>query len=416
MGSRKRTLGILIGFLLFSGTSIAAQTQAPARKPNSQNPAATRKPATTAAQPASAPTTAQATAPAAAQPVARPQPVAWMMVQPLEIPKEKANHLFWVATEFPIYLVPEYAPPAPAVPGSKEPPQRKVIGSYAQGVLRVRTLHPTLESLAISPDEEKNLVQEQFKKETGDLTFALKIRSEKTRFAIIYIDSKGKAVEGKFQVVVKDWAKAKAFIDRTPPPKRHNFGVSLGGTYISMSQTGETSLSEIGLTIKGMYRFDLVPGRWRLGFNAFFTALALYSSIPDVTARFLGINISGSYILPFVKSPWEIAIALGGYYNRTFVTSDQFGYSALGWTVIPNFSLMISDRDFLSNYIKVAPLGESFSFSFGSMEIASGLSWMRKLKNGNGFSIAVDVSSLSLTVGASQLKVLTTSLSGGYHF
>ena len=111
------------------------------------------------------------------------------------------------------------------------------------------------------------------------------------------------------QIALPEPVAPKATSSETPSPERkYFFTPALGYTFISYTQSREQPFSGTGLTAKLSFRYIVLPSRWDLGANAFFTALPLSSNRAGVTARYLGLNLRAGYALPWLTQPWKLGI------------------------------------------------------------------------------------------------------------
>ena len=190
--------------------------------------------------------------------------------------------------------------------------------------------------------------------------------------------------------------------------------VSLGFSYITYKQTNIKDFSEMAVTAKASYLRLLPWARWTIGLSSFFTALPITTSIPGISARFLGINLRVGYQVARIKAPWELAVLTGWYYTSMFVTNDYLGFRNLaGPQLYPVLTRHLTLRDSAFCYAKYSPVtnGLSLSFlSFSDRELAAGGGWIHGLKNGHPLSVTLDVANIGFAYRSSTISSSSVSL------
>lgn len=176
--------------------------------------------------------------------------------------------------------------------------------------------------------------------------------------------------EGKLQaedlVIVYPQFVGAALAANEIPSLGHGWVMGLGVTSINYTQTSLPSLSEVALTPKVSYQVPLKNG-WDFGANTYMTAAPLSTNQSNMTAYFLGINARFGYKLPFIRSPWTLSVAGGGYFTTMFTSGSSFGFrNMLGPQVFPVLRLSVSKLNSLATYFKYSPVTAIGSLGFGS--------------------------------------------------
>ena len=198
---------------------------------------------------------------------------------------------------------------------------------------------------------------------------------------------------------ISNWDRLKPKENRSVT-KIFSWTPSLAYTGLAFSESNVAPFSESALTGKLSLNYQLRPGVWDAGFNTYATLLTLGSSQTGISSRSLGVNLRLSYVLSFVKEPWRVSLAGGGYYTSLSATNDLFGYSIAGPQLFPVFRRTLNRNTSVSGYFKFSFLKSAGGLvSFSDREIATGISLNRALASGAGFSFVIDLSELQLRVG-----------------
>lgn len=192
---------------------------------------------------------------------------------------------------------------------------------------------------------------------------------------------------------------------------------SVGFALNSYTETGRPDYSAFAFFAKISANRVLVPQKWDVDANAFLTLLPLSTSVPDVSARFLGMNVRVGYTLPKVEKPWTARFAIGAYYTTMFVTQDRFGYSSLIYPQLyPVVSYQLPDGSALTSYIKIVPTQKELGLSLDERELATGVSWRRLWRN-RTVIFSLDFSDLTFKpTNRVTIHTNSLSLSGGLAF
>ena len=179
------------------------------------------------------------------------------------------------------------------------------------------------------------------------------------------------------------------------PTRRNFFSAGLSASLISYQETEVDDYSENALTAKLSYSYLLIPPAWDLAASCYFTLLPLRSS-NGIIARFLGLNFRVGYILPFIKSPWQMHVLAGMYYTTMFVTTNSFGFRNLaGPQFFPVITRAFKNGSSMTGYFKFSPISSGFAIrSFSNRELAFGLSYALALPNKHPLSFSLDVANV----------------------
>lgn len=250
-------------------------------------------------------------------------------------------------------------------------------------------------------------------------SFEVPITQEVTKIDLHVVGPDGDLESTSYTLTVPS-IKAMLATTATEAAKRNIVFASLGPSMISYSQTSRPSLSEIALTAKVSYQYVLAPPRVDLNVAAYMTLLPLTTSPPEMSARFLGLNLRVGYLLPFALNPWQLSIATGWYYvtmmTSTTLPDNQFGISNVsGPQLFPVVKRILDHGGTISGYAKYSPIAKSLSLlTLSSREIAFGVSWTRSLTNSHPLTIAVDYANVALQEGITEASATTFGVSAGY--
>jgi hypothetical protein len=214
--------------------------------------------------------------------------------------------------------------------------------------------------------------------------------------------------------------------------KPHRFAVGAGLSFLNYTQTGSSvtgvesvTFHETAITVKGTYTQRFGKSPWDVGFTGFMTALPLSADIGGTTARFLGLNLRFGYTFPSVTDPWKITLAGGLYYTTMFVSTSTlpttFGFQNLmGPQLFPVVRYQLHNGNSISTYFKYSPVSSGGGFSMdnlsSSREIAFGLTFSQRLRNGHYIPISFDYSDLHTVIEDTPVVVNSINFSLGYTF
>jgi hypothetical protein len=226
------------------------------------------------------------------------------------------------------------------------------------------------------------------------------------------------------RIVFKDFSKYGDDKSRS----RFRLVAALGPSYVTyQEQTGvlNTDFKTIILTAKVTARYELLPRKWDLGFNTFFSAFQITNGYSDksVSTRFLGINLRLGYTFPST-SKWSFGLNGGWYYTTMLVTGKRFGFMNMaGPQLYPLLVGRLNNGKVLSFYAKYSPI---IGLGFANREIAGGAGYSVPLTNGHPMIFNFDYANISFdllnqktSAGAtvnSSIRSSSISLSAGYGF
>lgn len=243
--------------------------------------------------------------------------------------------------------------------------------------------------------------------------FELKVplTSDRTPVHFISVGPFGKVEEATVFIVYHNYVSSSEGANELPS-LGGGWGVGLGVSSITYSQTTLPDLSEIALTPKVSYQHPL-SHHWDLGGNIFMTALPITTNQSGVSAYFLGINVRAGYSLPIIPKPWTLSIAVGGYYTTMTSSGRDFGYrNMFGPQVFPVLRRSLGPKNMIGTYFKYSPVtGGGSPFNFSSHELATGLSLTHLLANRKSISFTLDYS--QITVQISPIVATNTAITGG---
>lgn len=199
---------------------------------------------------------------------------------------------------------------------------------------------------------------------------------------------------------------------------KHRLAPSLGITSSSYSQSNGRGLNQILLTFKSAYVYALAPPKWDLGVSMYFSLFPLSADIPNIWARFLGLNIRIGYSKP-LNDRWTLGLMGGAYYTTMLTSRDsKIGFENLmGPQIYPTISYLLDKSNTLGGYFKFSAVGSAFSLnSFSDHEIAFGSSLQRTVASGRVFTLSADFSQLNVLIDPVQITSQSLSLSGGMTF
>jgi hypothetical protein len=243
------------------------------------------------------------------------------------------------------------------------------------------------------------------------------LSSKKTSVLFTEIDAEGK-VETQNVIVLCPEFEGRAMASGEIPSFGSHFGVALGVTHISYSQTGITAFDESLVSFKASYQHPLSRS-WDFGINTYVDFLPLSMSSYNVYGRFFGLNARVGYALPIHSHRWAISVAGGAYYTTMFTSGQNFGFRNLfGPQLFPIIRYSLSFRDSLSVYYKFSPITSGTSFSFSSHEQAAGLILTRTLPKRKTVSVTLDFiqDEVNIQGNAVQSQSNCANLGFGYGF
>lgn len=237
----------------------------------------------------------------------------------------------------------------------------------------------------------------------------------KTPVHLISVTPDGNAESQTYHVVFPDELNLDDEARFTPSP--HRFSPGLGVSQSWYSQSNGRSLQQLLLTFKGAYSYTLVPRKWELGANLYFSLVPLASSIQGTWARFMGINVRGGY-LKDLDSRWTLGLNAGGYYTTMFVSQGaRLGFEKLtGPHLTPTLRYQLNSRMSLTPYFKFAPVSSGTKISISDRELALGVSWTRMADTGRPFSLSLDLADLKVTIKSVLIRSRSASLMVSHAF
>jgi hypothetical protein len=243
----------------------------------------------------------------------------------------------------------------------------------------------------------------------------IQLSGEKTVFNIIAIDGIGQIEKETRVIQYPRWNEHERGL-HVKSELKSPYSIGLGLSKVTYQEEPLVSFSQFALTLKGGYANN-IDTDWNYGVSAYFTAFPLSPSV-DAPIRFLGINLRVGAVLPFVKSPWWIAIMTGAYYTTTFVKDNQYGFSHLmGPQLFPVFRKTLSDTCSSSFYFKYSPVSAGgIKLKFSDREIATGAAYHIVAEDKKLYSVTIDLAFLNLLISEVKIQSASVSLGGSYGF
>jgi len=198
---------------------------------------------------------------------------------------------------------------------------------------------------------------------------------------------------------------------------RWRFSLGAGYTLISYREKGVTDFEQKVITVKLATSYRIIPEKLDLGFGGFYNAITISTTSPNgYKIQYLGFNLRAGYHLLDAPSSLRIVLQGGLYFNDSFGT---VGFANMyGPQISPEFSYIFNNGHSLFWYGKYA---FSFSGTTGisfkdNREVAAGVHYSIPISQFNRFTVGVDVSQLSLSLGTAWASTNTYSLSAGLSF
>ena len=223
------------------------------------------------------------------------------------------------------------------------------------------------------------------------------LTSKKTPIHFIAIGPSGKTEEATVDILYPEYESSSEGSNELPS-LGDSWGVALGVTSSTFSQTGLSDLSEVALTPKVSYQHPL-NNHWDIGGNLFL-AVPIFTNLNGINAYFFGANVRAGYSIPFIPKPWTLSLAGGGYFTTMFTNGQAFGYrNMFGPQIFPVLRRSLGEKDMLGTYFKYSPVSQGgAAFSFASHELATGISFTRLLPKRRSVSLTLDYSKISVDV------------------
>jgi hypothetical protein len=248
-----------------------------------------------------------------------------------------------------------------------------------------------------------------------DFSFDVPLRGTVTPLTLTAVGPAGGVEYEKAQISFESFSKFMEAAKKASVPKDF-VQASMGPTVVSYQQSRVPDYSLWTVTGKVSYQHLIFPPKWDFAISAFGTLLTLASNRPDISTRYLGINLRIGYVIPGVSDPWRLGLMGGWYYSSMIVTPSAFGYKNLsGPQVFPVISRGLKGGARVGAYFKYSPIMSGLSvLSLSNRELALGANWTRPLKSGHPLSVSVDFANLGFKVGTSTVSSTSLSLSAGY--
>lgn len=192
---------------------------------------------------------------------------------------------------------------------------------------------------------------------------------------------------------------------KPPPPSSIRFSVGAGPAYISYSQAGTSSFSQIALTESANLVFG-ISKNWELGLGFKLFLPSLSSTISSVSAQHIGADLLVGYDMA-PGPPGGFAFLFGGGYRSMSSSTSGLGFgSSMGFEVIPELRLRPSG----GNPTRISvPTG----FFSGSIEIGFAYEWAKKLASGTEIPVEFSFSDISGKVGGQAFRRDTVTVRVG---
>lgn len=199
--------------------------------------------------------------------------------------------------------------------------------------------------------------------------------------------------------------------------RKLRFSAGVQTTYSSFDDQAGIKVDQMALTLKGGATYFFNPTRWQAAVSFYFNALPIITPTGHEASRFWGFNTRLGYRFSEPLLGFTPTLSVGTYYWGMTVPGDEYGIAS---TYGPQFFLSgkkdFSGGDFLSVYLKYAPLSQGFAkYKIGNRELAIGAatpvfsSW-EKL---GALVLNLDVSNLYVNVEDVNRKVAITTASLG---
>ena len=250
-------------------------------------------------------------------------------------------------------------------------------------------------------------------KPTADhkIKFSVPLTATTTSVALTSVDPYGKTKIENDAIEFKEYesfVKPQTFtLDKYLTP-------SVGFAYFSYSQDSNPSFSET-LAIAKVACLQRLTPHLELNALAFAAPFSLSSSPSTTSASIYGGNLDIVDSLAWLRRPWKLSFALGGYYTTMSTSHGDFGYQNIsGPEAEFRLKRLLEDSSVVSLYAKFgAVFGGSFLTSPSNRKLAAGVAYQLT----SPWSFSVDFSDLQLnSLSNVNIDAQTTSLNVGYRF
>ncbi len=257
-----------------------------------------------------------------------------------------------------------------------------------------------------------------------DSAFELEINmgEDSEKFGFIAIGPAGE-IERQNCKISREGLNGEGIAVAKPKIKPTRWDLGLGQTWSSFSETNRPSVSQLSLTGKAAFHYAIEDTLWGIGASAYGTILPLLQSPSNLAAaRFLGINLRGSYRLSertkWTPGGFTLATSAGWYYWSMVVSDLSYGLKYVFGPQVFVSGSHPTPYGTLQIYTKFAPLSTGGVPSLGDAELAIGAShtvpreW-ELIFLPEKTSITFDLSTLSVDTTIPKRSVTLTTVSLG---
>lgn len=284
---------------------------------------------------------------------------------------------------------------------SVEPGKVRLKGRYA--VKSIAGMELSLNGSKIERDSE------------GNFEVSLPLQGNVTPIPFKFIDRFGKVVPLDIEVHAAFPALAPEIKPSPLPtaeaaPRKLNFLVGLGTTWVQYSETDIPDYSGVLLTLKGSTTYIIREGLWDTGLTGFATLSPLTETPADSGVRFFGMNfrVGRTWLL---SQRLKVGVHTGGYWTTMLVSGGAFGFrNQMGPQIFPTIRYVLANQGAVRGYLKFAAIGTGAGLeSPSNNELALGGSYDFKAK-GYWQSASLDFARLGVTVQGVRITSNSASL------
>ncbi|MBY0472618.1 hypothetical protein K2X30_15745 [bacterium] len=248
----------------------------------------------------------------------------------------------------------------------------------------------------------------------GRFIIEVPLIGELTTLQMFAVGPLGKVEKEDIQIKMNDWKTFSESLRVQSPGAKFKFIPGLNFSYISYSESGRDTFSEIALTGKASLSYAFSK-RWSTMGSFYITLLPLSSTTRDLP-RFLGLNFRIGYKLPFVSDPWDLTLLAGYYFTTMFVPSGNYGFQNMsGPQLYPVLRKNNPSGSSAYGYVKFSPVSNQLSLlrmSNREMAFGAGMSFPPNSKGG-AYGVTFDAAFVNLFFPESDVTISTYSISLG---
>lgn len=245
----------------------------------------------------------------------------------------------------------------------------------------------------------------------GNFRVAFHPQKARESLKLVSIGTRGEIEQ---EILVVDLPGLPALLKQASTPQSApSLTVGAGFTHLSYSETTIPQFTENAITAKLSFVHAFKPGSpWDIGLSGYATVVSLSTtSAAKQSIDFLGGNARVGYRLPILPEPWRLSLMLGLYLTTTSSSDGTFGFTNLmGPEFYPVLRRRLSGGGMIAGYFKYSPVGSGLSLSFGSREIAGGLSYTPRTNASFPISFTLDIADLSASIEGTEFQSTSATL------